>query len=105
MSASTSGASLTNSFRPFRPLPKVFSFVYAAAAGEPKIPLRAESLLARGLMRLDTAQRPPRLFFTEHGLSALHAMMRDRRLADPVRFAHVRRELGIDPAPANKATD
>jgi hypothetical protein len=54
-------------------------------------------------MRLDASQRPPRLFFTEHGLSALRAM-RDRRLADPVKFAHVRRELGIDPAPEDKAT-
>ena len=57
-------------------------------------------------MRLDTARSPPRLFFTEHGLlSALRAMMRDRRLADPVKFAHVRRELGIDPVPEDKATD
>jgi hypothetical protein len=74
-------------------------------AGEPKIPPCAGSLLARGLMRLDASRRPPRLFFTEHGLSALRAMMRDRRLADPVKFAHVRRELGIDPAPEDKATD
>ena len=74
-------------------------------AGEPKIPPRTGSLLARGLMRLDASQRPPRLFFTEHGLSALRAMMRHRRLADPVKFAHVRRELGIDPAAEDKATD
>jgi hypothetical protein len=26
-------------------------------------------------------------------------MMRDRRLADPIKFAHVRQELGIDPPP------
>jgi hypothetical protein len=64
--------------------------------GEPKIPPSAGSLLARGLMRLDAAQWPPRLFFTANGLSALCAMMRDRRLADPLKFAHVRRELGID---------
>ena len=74
-------------------------------AGEAKIPPRAKSLLARGLMRLDASQRPPRLFFTEHGLSALRAMMRNRRLADPIKFAHIRRELGIDPAPEDKATD
>jgi hypothetical protein len=74
-------------------------------AGEAKIPPRAKSLLARGLMRLDASQRPPRLFFTEHGLSALRVMMRNRRLADPIKFAHIRRELGIDPAPEDKATD
>jgi len=56
-------------------------------------------------MQLDASQRPPRLFSTEHGLSALRAMMRNRRLADPTKFAHVRRELGIDPAPEDKATD
>ena len=56
-------------------------------------------------MRLDASQRPPRLFFTEHGVFALRTMMSDRRLADPVKFAHVRRELGIDPVPGNKAAD
>jgi hypothetical protein len=34
---------------------------------------------------------------TEAGLAALRTMMTDRRLADPVTFAHVRQELGIDP--------
>ena len=34
-------------------------------------------------MRLDTAQRLPRLLFTETGLMALRTMMMDRRLADP----------------------
>jgi hypothetical protein len=29
----------------------------------------------------------------------LRAMIMDRRLADPAKFAHVRQELGIDPAP------
>jgi hypothetical protein len=50
-------------------------------------------------MRLDTSDRFPRLLFTESGIAALRAMMMDRRLADPTKFAHVRRELGIDPAP------
>jgi hypothetical protein len=35
-------------------------------------------------------------FFTEAGIAALRAMMSDRRLANPEKFAHVRRELGID---------
>jgi hypothetical protein len=30
-------------------------------------------------------------------LAALRAMMRDRRLVDPEKFAHIRVELGIDP--------
>jgi hypothetical protein len=67
-------------------------------AGQPKLPPAAQSLLDRGLMRLDVGSRPPRLFFTDDGLVELRAMMADRRLADPVKFAHIRQELGIDPA-------
>jgi hypothetical protein len=52
----------------------------------------------RGLMRLDTGSSSPRLFFTDAGLVELRAMMADRRLADPVKFAHIRQELGINPA-------
>jgi hypothetical protein len=47
----------------------------------------------------------PRLFFTETGLAALRAMMRDRRLADPERFAHIRVELRIDPQTEAKAAE
>jgi hypothetical protein len=67
-------------------------------AGQPKLSPAAHSLLDRGLMRLDAASRPPRLFFADEGLVELRAMMADRRLADAVKFAHIRRELGIDPA-------
>jgi hypothetical protein len=66
-------------------------------AGQPKLPPAARLLVDRALMRLDTGQRLPRLFFTEAGLVELHAMFADRRLANPKRFAHVRQELGIDP--------
>jgi hypothetical protein len=74
--------------------------------GQPKIPPTAQGLLKRGLMRLDTSGRLPRLFFTDAGLTELRAMMSDRRLADPVKFAHIRRELGIDPqvAPIDTGT-
>jgi hypothetical protein len=64
-------------------------------AGKPKVPLPAKGLVARGLMRIDTSQHWPRLFFTEIGLAALRTMMADPRLADPVKFAHIRQELGI----------
>ncbi len=66
-------------------------------AGQPKVPLVAKGLLERGLMRLEPTPWPPRLFFTEQGLATLRAMMADRRFANPVTFAHVRQELGIDP--------
>jgi hypothetical protein len=68
-------------------------------AGQPKVPIKAKGLLERGLMRLEPAPWPPRLFFTEAGLAALRAMMANTRFANPVTFAHVRRELGIDPGP------
>jgi hypothetical protein len=64
--------------------------------GQPKLPPAARSLVDRGLMRVDTSGGIPRLFFTEAGMRALREMMADRRFADPVKFAHVRRELGID---------
>jgi 2-hydroxychromene-2-carboxylate isomerase len=67
-------------------------------AGKPKLPPVAKGLVERGLMRLDTEEHLPRLFFTETGLAMLRAMMADRRFADPEKFAHVRQELGIDPA-------
>jgi hypothetical protein len=66
-------------------------------AGQPKLPPSAQSLLNRGLMRLDAGSRPPRLFFTDAGLIELRAMMADRRLVDPVKFAHIRQELASDP--------
>jgi hypothetical protein len=66
-------------------------------AGTPKLSPVARGLLERGLMRLDTSQRLPRLFFTETGLMELRTMMMDRRLADPNKFAHIRQQLAIDP--------
>jgi len=70
-----------------------------AQAGQPKVPLAAKGLLERGLMRLEPTPWPPRLFFSDAGLTALRTMMADRRFADPKTFAHVRQELGIDPRP------
>ena len=65
--------------------------------GQPKLPPAAKSLVDRGLMRLDASRTIPRVFFTDAGIAALRQMMAERRLADPVKFAHVRQELGIDP--------
>ena len=47
----------------------------------------------------------PRLFFTEAGLTALRAMVTDRRLVDPQKFAHVLQELGIDPSSEDETRD
>jgi len=67
-----------------------------ARKDQPKLPPAAQSLLARDLVRLDTSGRLPRLFLTAAGLAGLRRMFADKRLADPQKFAHVRRELGID---------
>ena len=65
------------------------------------MPQAALGLLERGLMRLDSATRWPRLFFTDAGFAALRTMMADARLANPAKFAHVRQELGLDPRPGH----
>jgi hypothetical protein len=74
-------------------------------AGKPKLSPSAKGLLERGLMRLDTSQYLPRLFFTEAGLAELRRMMADRRLADATKFAHIRQELGLDPKPDVQPSD
>ena len=66
-------------------------------AGQPKVPPPVRSMLERGLVALCTDQRWTRAHFTPAGLDALREMARDRRLLDPVRYAHVRQELGLDP--------
>ncbi len=65
--------------------------------GNPKLPPAAQTLVARCLMIVETRVHPPRLYFTEIGMKALREMMADARLANPSKFAHIRRELGIDP--------
>ena len=73
--------------------------------GEPKLPPAALTLLERGMMRLDRSRAIPRVLFTETGIAALRQMMADARLADPGRFAHIRRELGIGSTPEAKAAE
>jgi len=73
--------------------------------GHAKLPPPAKTLVERGLMRLDQAGRVPRLIFTEAGVAALRRMMADRRFTDPIKFAHVRRELGIEPLSDSKAAE
>ncbi|HET6235313.1 MAG TPA: hypothetical protein VFE41_10165 [Acetobacteraceae bacterium] len=74
-------------------------------ARQPKLSATAQDLVKRGLMRLDSAVRPPRLFFTEAGLAALREMMADGRFADPRKFAHIRQELGIEPRPDEQVAE
>jgi hypothetical protein len=63
-------------------------------AGQPKLPKPFQLMLARGLVEIRT-DRFPRAFFIEAGLAALRHMAADRRALDPIRYAHVLRELGL----------
>jgi len=65
--------------------------------GQPKLPPAVRTMLERGLVeiRCDPRSRLPYVFFTEPGVTALRQLARDRRALDPVRFAHIRRELGL----------
>jgi hypothetical protein len=47
-------------------------------------------------LELRTTNRGPRAFFTDAGLAALLQLVLDRRVMDPVRFGHLRRELGLE---------
>jgi hypothetical protein len=66
--------------------------------GGPKVPPAVRSMLERGLVELGPGQFGHRAFFTEAGLAALRVLLADRRAMDPARFAHLRRELGLDAA-------
>ena len=71
-------------------------------AGQPKVPPAVRTMLERGLVRLCTDQPWPRAHFTPAGLAALREMARDRRLLDPVRYAHVCQELELDAEEADE---
>ena len=64
--------------------------------GQPKIPPAVQSMVDRGLVEIRNSDRGPRAFFTGSGLQELRRLLLDRRYMDPARFAHLRRELGVD---------
>ena len=63
---------------------------------EPKIPPAVRTMMDRGLVEIRNTERGPRAFFTEAGLQELRRVLLDGRYMDPARFAHLRRELGLD---------
>ena len=74
-------------------------------AGQPKLPVVVQGMLERGLVEVRTDGRWPRACFTKAGLAALRELARDKRQLDPVRYAHVRQELGLEPAARTDAAD
>lgn len=66
--------------------------------GQPKIPVAMRGLLDRGLLEIHAAGAHPRAFFTTAGLEALRHLAAHPRWLDPVRFRHLRIELGLETA-------
>ena len=65
-------------------------------AGEPKLPPAVKTMLARGLAEVRRDGPWVRAYFTTAGFAALRELAANRRYLDPVRYAHVRRELGLE---------
>jgi hypothetical protein len=66
-------------------------------AGQPKVPAAVQSMVDRGLMTVAAgSSHMARAHFTEAGLAALRWLASQRRGLDPVQFAHVRQELGLE---------
>lgn len=64
--------------------------------GRPKVPKVVQGLLDRGLVAIVDPERGfPAALFTPAGLEALRAMAQDHRQLDPVKYAHLREELGL----------
>jgi hypothetical protein len=78
-----------------------------AKAGQPKIPTAVASMLARGLLELQTVAGPGgiRAYFTAAGYAALRRLAQDRRALNPKQYAHVRQELGLEPDSADDFDD
>lgn len=70
-------------------------------AGQPKLPPPVRTMLERGLVEVRADGRWARAHFTEDGLDALRELARHPRLFDPMRYAHVRNELGLKKVEAN----
>ncbi len=68
-------------------------------AGQAKIPPAVASMLTRGLLELRPARVGLAAYFTETGFAALRLLAQDRRALNPMEFAYVRQQLGLDPVP------
>ena len=70
-------------------------------AGQPKVPPAVASMLARGVVELGQGRMGPHVYFTEAGYAALRLLLQDHRALNPLTYAHLRQELGLEPAPAD----
>ncbi len=65
-------------------------------AGEPKLPPAVKTMLERGVVKVRREARLVRASFIAAGLTALRPLAADRRYFDLLRYAHLRRELGLE---------
>ena len=68
-------------------------------AGQPKLPPAVASMIARGLVTLQSDRVGASAQFTEAGYVALRTLVQDRRALNPVTYAHLRQEFGLAPVP------
>lgn len=64
-------------------------------AGQPRLPKAVESLVARGLMEIRLDRLGPRAYFTHEGINELRQFASEPKFVDPLRFRHLRAELGL----------
>jgi hypothetical protein len=65
-------------------------------AGQPKLPPAVRTMIGRGLIEVRMNGRTAKALFTAAGLDALRELATIRRYLDPICYAHVRRELGLE---------
>ena len=68
-------------------------------AGQPKLPPAVASMLARDLVTLQSDRIGASVQFTAAGYAALRLLAQDRRALNPLTYAHLRQELGLESVP------
>jgi hypothetical protein len=69
-------------------------------AGQPKLPPAVASMIARDLVTLQSDRIGSLVQFTAAGYAALRLLAQDRRALNPLTYAHLRQELGLEAMPA-----
>lgn len=68
-------------------------------AGQAKLPPAVASMIARDLVTLYPDRIGASAQFTAAGYAALRLLAQDRRALNPLTYAHLRQELGLEPVP------
>ncbi len=68
-------------------------------AGQPKMPPAVASMIDRGLVTLQSDRIGALAQFTDAGYAAVRLLAQDRRALNPLTYAHLRQELGLESVP------